>query len=181
MKEIILDKEFKFERLKVRIFSNFSELLKDHPNEFKTIKPYIELGLEQPFNVYIINSITKIIREYENQKSTNSSPSIIQTIGAELQKNITMGNCPICGEKLEFNHDNNGFYFACSNKAHEERNRIETDSVLKAVASLRIKCNNCSSGQMVLRYGKEPNPFLGCTEYRKSNCRSKLQLHDKYR
>jgi superfamily I DNA and/or RNA helicase len=123
--------------------------------------------------------VNKIIKDHENIKNTNSRLSIIQIAGEEILKNNSAeGNCPICKRRLELNHCNDGFYFACSNKAHEKHCTIEIDNVKKAVASLKIKCAKCSSGQMILQYAKDSNPFLGCTQYRKSNCQSKLQLRD---
>ena len=128
-----------------------------------------------------IFGVNKIIKEYENMKNTNSKPSIIQMIGKEIVKNTSAEeNCPLCKKRLEFNHGSDGFYFACSDKAHEEHYKLEIDTVKNAVTSLKIKCRKCSSGQMILQYARESSPFLGCTQYRKLNCQSKLKLQDKY-
>lgn len=127
-----------------------------------------------------IFGVDKIIKEYESTKNTNSKPSIIQMIGEEIVKNTSAEeNCPLCKKRLEFNHGNAGFYFACPDKAHKEHHKIEIDTVKNAVVSLKIKCRKCSSGQMILQV-KGSKPFLGCTQYRKLHCQSKLELQDKY-
>jgi hypothetical protein len=129
-----------------------------------------------------IFGVNKIIKEYENTKNIDSKPSIIQMIGKEIVKNTsTEENCPLCKKRLEFNHGSEeGFYFACSDKAHEDHYKIEIDTVENAVTSLKIKCRKCSSGQMILQYARKSKPFLGCTQYRKLKCPSKLELQDKY-
>lgn len=131
--------------------------------------------LQRIFGVY------KIIKDYENIRNTNSKPSIVQMIGEEIAKNTSAEkDCPICKKRLELNHDSDGFYFACSDKAHKEHYKTEIDTVKNAVVSLKIKCPKCSSGQMILQYARESRPFLGCTQYRTQNCQSKLELQDKY-
>ncbi|MBE3115751.1 hypothetical protein IMZ68_00960 [Candidatus Bathyarchaeota archaeon] len=128
-----------------------------------------------------IFGVNKTIKDYENMKNTDSKPSIIQMIGEEIAKNASVEEmCPICKKKLELNYDNEGFYFACSDKVHKEHYKIGTDAVKNAVTSLKIKCLKCVSGQMILQYARESRPFLGCTQYRKLDCQSKLGLQDKY-
>lgn len=102
-------------------------------------------------------------------------------IGEEIAKNTPAEKfCPLCGKKLVLRFDSDGFYFACLDKAHEEPYKIEIDTVRNAVTSLKIKCRQCSSGQMILQYARGSKPFLGCTQYRKLNCTSKLELQDRH-
>lgn len=125
-----------------------------------------------------IFGVNKIIKEYEN---TNSKPSIMRMIGEEIAKDGSVEKkCPLCNKKLELNHDKKVFYFACPDMEHQQHYEIEIDTVKNAVSFIGIKCRKCSSGQMILQYAREAKPFLGCTEYRKSNCQSKLELQDKY-
>jgi hypothetical protein len=82
--------------------------------------------------------------------------------------------------KLELNHDIEGFYFSCPDKIHQQQYKADIDVVKNAVISLKIRCTKCSTGRMILQCAKEFKPFLGCTEYHKSDCHHKLQLEDKY-
>jgi hypothetical protein len=127
-----------------------------------------------------IFAVNKTIKEYENMKA-NSKHSLIYVIGDEIiKKESVEKTCRLCNKKLELNHDVKGFCFACPDKDHRLRYEIEIDTVKNAVISLGLKCRECSSGQMILRCAREARPFLGCSEYRKSNCHSKLELQDKY-
>ena len=127
-----------------------------------------------------IFGVNKTLKEYENTE-TNAKSSVVHMIGEEITKNESVEKtCPICNNMLELSHNEKGFYFACSNKKHQQHHEIEIDRVKNAVMSLGIKCHKCSSGQMILQYATEARPFLGCTEYRKSNCQYSLQLQDKY-
>ncbi|MCJ7634246.1 hypothetical protein MUP77_17885, partial [Candidatus Bathyarchaeota archaeon] len=128
-----------------------------------------------------IFGIAKILKEQKRIEKTVSNSSIQQMIESEILKNISVGNCRLCDKKLEFGFSNDEFYFRCPDKTHEGACiRVEKTTVRKAVDSLKIKCRKCSKGQMILQYGGS-SPFLGCDQYRTTNCTSKLELTDKYR
>ena len=125
--------------------------------------------------------VNRIIKEYENMKNADSHSSIIQMIEEEMTKNTSAEeNCPICKKGLKLTFDNDGFYFACPDKTHQKRYEIDIDTIKKTVSSLKMKCRKCSSGQMILQYVRGSKPFLGCTQYRRLNCQSKLELRDIY-
>jgi len=127
-----------------------------------------------------IFGVNKIIKEYESVK-TPSKPSIIHIVGEKIAKEDSVEKlCPLCTKKLELKHNEKGFYFACPNKEHQQHYEVEIDAVKNVITSLEIKCHKCSSGRMILQYAQNVRPFLGCTEYRKSNCQFKLHLEDEY-
>jgi len=123
--------------------------------------------------------ISEIIKGKRFDEDLQTDLPVIRLIEAEVRNSVSIGKCPICKKEIELCCDHGGFHFTCLDKNHENQSiRIESLIVGKAVESLKIKCTRCSKGQMILQYGGS-NPFLGCNQYRMSNCTNKIELSDK--
>ncbi|MEO0229867.1 MAG: hypothetical protein ABIM22_07745 [candidate division WOR-3 bacterium] len=61
LREMIENREENYQRLRARITLYLREILVENPNEFDTIKPYIDLVLEQPYQSEIYYIIEEII------------------------------------------------------------------------------------------------------------------------
>jgi len=65
---IIKDKQEKYEDLRGSIAWNFWRLLAETPDEFDTLKPYIDLFLNLPYNKRYYSSLERIIEEWIERK-----------------------------------------------------------------------------------------------------------------
>jgi len=126
-------------------------------------------------------NIQRIIRKYQNITGEDSSPmSIIRTIEKKLLQKTDPGTCPQCGRKLVLINGSNNLYFGCPNLSDEKCNiqkKVEKSLVKNAILSMKIKCRKCLGGHMVYRDGKF-GPFLGCDQYRRSQCKSTMDFDD---
>ncbi|UCE15597.1 MAG: topoisomerase DNA-binding C4 zinc finger domain-containing protein, partial [Candidatus Bathyarchaeota archaeon] len=125
--------------------------------------------------------IKRVIRKYQNITGDDSSRiSIVQMVGKKLLESIGPGTCPKCGKELVLIKGDNSLYFGCPNLLDRKCNiQKKADRVLirQAVLSLKLKCEKCRSGHMVYRDGRL-GPFLGCDQYRISNCRGIMRFDD---
>ena len=123
--------------------------------------------------------ISEIIKGKRFGEDLKTDMPVIRLIETEVRNSVPIGKCSICQKKIELCCNHDGFYLTCPDKNHENQSvKIENSIVKKAVDSLKIKCAKCSKGQMILQYGGSI-PFLGCNQYRISNCTNKIELADK--
>lgn len=76
LKEIIRNKRENYNRLRASIAWHFWKILDENRDEFNTIKPYIDLFLEQPYQRDIYHNIERIIKDWIKDKPAICIPWI---------------------------------------------------------------------------------------------------------
>ena len=124
--------------------------------------------------------IQKIIRKYNNISGESSEKSLIRIFEKKLLKTIDPGTCPECGQRLVLVKGDDKLYFGCPDLMSRKckiQKALDNDLIRKTIAEMKIKCLKCQSGFMKFRLGTF-GPFLGCSNYSGSKCRSTMDFDD---
>ena len=125
--------------------------------------------------------IKRVVRKYQSITREDSSRiSIVQMVEKKLLENTDPGTCPQCGKKLVLINGDNNLYFGCPDLLERKCNiqkKVDRGLIRQAVLSLKLKCEKCRTGHMVFRDGRL-GPFLGCDQYRISNCQAIIRFDD---
>lgn len=124
--------------------------------------------------------IQKIIRKYKNITGESSEKSLIRILEKKLLKSIDPGICPECGQRLILVKGDDKLYFGCPDMMSRKctiQKVLDNDLIRKTIMDMKIKCLKCQSGFMNFRLGRL-GPFLGCSNYSDSNCRSTMDFDD---
>lgn len=87
----------------------------------------------------------------------------------EAEKKIEAKRCPVCGYPLQFRYKKAyGLrLWLCSNEP--EICDFMTNDVKGRDLQI-LKCDRCKDGYLIVRSGRNGEPFLGCTNYRQEGC-----------